>query len=136
MKKWIATTLVFGLPTFILGPIVWVSPAGSPQPTSLQLPFFIILGVFEAFSFGLGVSFLLFGYSLVKKFSGKDKTAAMLLYLAISWSLLNWWVHDGLHKINGENLQGLLYIEYAFHVTLIITAVGASYSFFRLLSKK
>jgi hypothetical protein len=43
--------------------------------------------------------------------------------LAIAWLLMNWWAHDGLHQHVGMNLHGLLWIEYGFHFTLIISAV-------------
>ncbi len=39
-------------------------------------------------------------------------------------------MHDNLHKVNGMNIQGLLYIEYAFHVTIIIAGVILAYAFF------
>jgi hypothetical protein len=36
----------------------------------------------------------------------------------------------------GENLQGLLYIEYGFHVTVIIGAIVLAYGFLSLLREQ
>ena len=49
-------------------------------------------------------------------------------YLAIGWLLVSWWPHDNMHIHNGNDLQGLLYIEYGFHVTLMIAGLVLAYS--------
>lgn len=122
---------------FLSGRSIWPVPADMPEPTSAQLPFFIILSIFESLSFGLGVSFLLLGWPMVKKFVGKDDTLAKLVFASIAWYMINWWPHDHLHMQNGINLQGLLYIEYGFHVTMIIAASILAYFFWtRVLKSK
>ena len=50
------------------------------------------------------------------------------MYLSIGWFLVSWWPHDNLHIHNGMDMQGLLYIEYSFHVTLIIAALVLAFS--------
>ena len=45
-----------------LGQVIWPPDPGSPEPSAGQLPFFIFLSVFETLAFGLGISFLLFGF--------------------------------------------------------------------------
>lgn len=135
MKKWLVVALPIAVVGFILSPKLFLMPVGSPEPTSYQLPFFIILGIFESLAMGFGVAFILFGYKLVKKAGRNSRFVAWSLYLSTSWFLLNWWVHDGLHKTNGMNLQGLLYIEYAFHATMMIMAGLSAYAFFRVFSK-
>ncbi len=55
------------------------------------------------------------------------------MYLSIGWFLVSWWSHDNLHIHNGDDLQGLLYIEYGVHVTLIIAAVVLAYSLLTML---
>jgi hypothetical protein len=44
-------------------------------------------------------------------------------HLSIVWLLGNWWAHDSLHQHVGMHLDGLLRIEYGFHITLIIAGV-------------
>jgi len=136
VSKWILVTLLLGIATFIASPYIWIPPPGVPVPTPSQVPYFIILSLFESFSFGLGVAFLLFAYPTMRKTSKDSKIASILLYLAIGWLLISWWVHDGFHKVNGENLQGLLLIEYAFHLTLILAGTLAAFSFMRILLQK
>jgi hypothetical protein len=134
--KIILTTLLFAVPAFILGPQIWPSPMASMEPTRFQLPFFLILGLFESIVFGLGISFLIFGWNWVKKVSPASKTLTTLVYLSIAWDLISWWPHDGLHRANGMDLQGLLYIEYGFHVTLMLTSLILAYFFLKTLKVK
>ena len=103
----------------------WAPHHSIPEATGIQLPLFMILGLADAMAFGLGVSFLLFGYSTLKAAAPAPVAASTIraAHLGISWSLINWWAHDSLHLHNGLDLGGLLGIEYAFHVTLIIAAL-------------
>lgn len=128
-------TLVFAIPAFLTGRMIWPPDPAVPDPTSAQLPFFMILSVFESLSFGLGIAFLTLGWPYVKKITGKSRTLSILTFLSIGWYMVNWWPHDNLHIHNGMNLQGLLYIEYGFHVTMIIAAIILAYSFFMLILK-
>jgi hypothetical protein len=118
-------TLVLGIVAFLTepnGPLgaFWAPAPSVPQAIGVQVPFFMLLGVFEALSFGLGVAFLLYGYSPLKATFSVSTPLARAAHLSIAWLLINWWAHDSLHLHNGMNLNGLLGIEYAFHVTLII----------------
>jgi hypothetical protein len=56
-------------------------------------------------------------------------------YLAIGWFLVNWWPHDSLHQHVGLELGGLLAIEYAFHVTLMIAGAALAYFLVTLLRR-
>lgn len=109
--------------------MIWPPDPMSPTPTSAQLPFFILMSIFESLALGFGVSFLLLGWPMVSKVTGKSKTLNTLVFLSIGWYLINWWFHDNLHIHNGMNLQGLLYIEYGFHVTMIVAGVILAYFF-------
>jgi len=109
---------------------------GGVQPTAGQLVFFIVLEVIQSLAFGLGVSFLLFGLPTVREVSPNSRLLGWAMYLSIGWLLVSWWPHGHLHQVVGENLQGLLYIEYGFHVTLIIGAVVLAYGFIALLGQQ
>ncbi|MGZ8876365.1 MAG: hypothetical protein ACXW1F_07805 [Halobacteriota archaeon] len=92
-----------------------------PAPSDAQFPFFAFLALIEATALGLGVSFLTWGYPYVSRaFSVRWKKIGV--YLSIAWQLINWWPHDSLHMHAGVDLRKMLYIEYGFHVTLIISA--------------
>ncbi len=121
--KVIILTTVLAVITFSTGRQIWPPNPESPTPTPSQLPLFMILGVFESVSFGLGISFLLFGWPLVKKLTGASDLLTKLAFLSITWYLVNWWPHDNLHAHNGMDLNGLLKIEYGFHVTMILAGV-------------
>ena len=121
--KFIAVVAVVAIPAFVLAPMLFPSPADMPAPTGVQLPLFIGLGVFEAIAMGLAVAVLLFGGAWFQNlFSSPARVRAA--HLSVVWFLGNWWVHDNLHIVNGMNLGGLLAIEYAFHVTLMIAGAA------------
>jgi hypothetical protein len=126
-------TVVLGVAAIALGPIVWPIAQGGAQPTAGQLFFFVVLEVIQSLAFGLGVAFLLFGFSAVRRASPNSGLMAWAMYLSIGWLLVSWWPHAHLHQVVGENLQGLLYIEYGFHVTAIIAGLILAYGFLSLL---
>jgi len=116
-KKLITITAVVAVLSFALSQKVFVNSPELPEPTSMQLPFFILLGIIEALSMGYGIALL----AVYWKRAAEQKLRLTLL--SLSWLIGSWWVHDGLHRANGHDLSGLLMIEYGFHVTLIIAAV-------------
>ena len=137
MKLWIKfllITLVIGIPAFILGSIIWV-PSPDIKPTPQQIPFFIFLSLVESLFLGFGIAFIIFGWPLVKKVSSQSKNLTTAAFFALSWLLVSWWPHDNSHIHNGMNAQGLLYIDYIFHFTLIISTLILSYYFFNLLKR-
>lgn len=139
MKLWhkvLIVTLIFGIPAFLTGHMIWPPDPMSPAPTAAQLPFFMFLGVMESLVFGLGVSFIIFGYPLVKRIAPENRAFGWLVFIAISWLLVSWWPHDNLHTHNGMNLQGLLYIEYLFHGTLMIVGLILGLAFLRVVTGK
>jgi len=119
--------------SFLVTPKIWPMAAGGMRPTAMQLPFFILLSVIESLSFGVGVWFVIEGKKVLSAQAAASKKLITWAYLAAAWSLLSWWPHDNFHKANGENLQGLIYIEYGFHVTLIIAATILGVFFIRVL---
>lgn len=126
--KVITVTLLLGVLGFLTepnGPLgsFWAPSPMIPQATGVQVPLFMILGATEALAFGLAVSFLLFGYSTLKANAPVSAPMTRAAHVSIAWLLGNWWAHDSLHLHNGMSLNGLLRIEYGFHVTLIIAGV-------------
>ncbi len=79
---------------------------------------------------------MLFGLPTMRRASPNSKLMVWAMYLSIGWLLVSWWPHSHLHQVVGENLQGLLYIEYGFHVTTIIGAVVLAYGFVSLLRQQ
>ena len=136
--KVVAVTLIAAVLAMVVGPILWPTsdPPLFPEPTASQLPFFIVLQVVTCLTFGLGVSFLLFGWSVVRRVSADSKLRAWLMYLSIGWLLISWWPHGHLHQHNGHNLQGLLYIEYGFHVAPMLAGLILAYCFLSLLRER
>lgn len=135
MKPWVKVFLVTALvavPAMALGQVIWPPAADSPEPTAGQLPFFIFLAAVEAITFGLGVSFLLFGFGPLRRAVGSSGRA-WAMYLSIGWLLVSWWPHDNLHLHHGLDLQALLYIEFGFHVTLMAAGLVLAYSLLTML---
>jgi hypothetical protein len=136
LKPWVKVALVttlFAVPAMALGQVIWPPAPGGPEPSAGQFPFFLLLAFFEALTFGLGVSFLLFGFTPLQRALGGSTWRTWVTYLAIGWFLVSWWPHDNMHIHNGNDLQGLLYIEYAFHVTLMAAGLILAYSLLTML---
>jgi hypothetical protein len=72
VKTWVKValvTVILGVAAMALGPILWPIAEGGAQPTAGQLFYFIGLEAIQSLAFGLGVSFLLFGSSAVRRAS-------------------------------------------------------------------
>ncbi len=132
MKTWIKAsiiTLLFGVPAFVLGPVIWPPAAHGPELSATQLPFAIAIFAIEALGFGLGISFLALGLPAVRRAADGTRTRAWAAYLSIGWLLVSWWPHDNLHMHVGENPQGLLFLTYEFHLTLLLSGLVLALSF-------
>ena len=139
--KWLVVTLMLAIIAFLAspnGPLggFWRPSADFPQPTDAQLPLFILLNVVESLAFGFGVSFLIFGYPLMQTILPASKGLTLAAHLSIAWLLFSWWPHDSLHVANGLNLNGLLIIEYAFHITLMVAGVILAYFLLALVRQR
>ena len=135
--KVLSVTVLVAIPAFILGPFIWPPAEGSPSPTATQIPFLLFLNLVQATVLGLGVSFLAFGLSVMRRISPGSKARAWAMYLSIAYLMVSWWPHINMHVHNGpENLQGLIYIDYLFHLPSMIAALVLAYCFFSLLRDK
>src|SRR3954470_5120550 len=132
--KVLIVSLLVTVPAFLLGHVIWHPMGMAPSPE--QMPFFMLVSFVEALALGLGVSFLVFGLPLVRSVPSDLKIRAWLMYLGLGWALVSWWPHGNLHMSNGDNRQRLLYIEYGFHVTLVISAAVVAYCFLSLLRER
>ena len=133
MRTWVKVsiiTVLISVPAMMLGPVIWPNPEGAATPTAAQLPYFLLLALWDGVLLGLGISFLLFGWPVIRRVSPDSRTRAYAMYLSIGWLMVSWWPHLNLHRHNeADNLQGLLYIDYGFHVPLMIAAIVLAYSF-------
>jgi hypothetical protein len=129
--KMLIITLILGAVTFVLGPVIW-PPSPDIHPSSAQLPYLIALSVIEALAFGFGVAFVVYGRGLIKGLTGEKGKAAAAMHASLAWLLISWWPHDNLHIHNALNINGLIAIEYAFHLTVIAAGVVLVYSFYLL----
>ncbi len=143
MKTWLKMgilTIVLGVLAFLSesnGPLggFWAPNPDSPEAAGVQVPLFIILGLLEAFVSAWGVAFLLFGYPLVKAIEPASHGLTRAAHISIAWVLINWWSHDSLHQHVGFNLNGLLGIEYGYHVTLMFAGVIIAYFFWTIIRR-
>ena len=93
MKTWmtvLAVTVLVAAPAMMLGPVIWPPAEVGPEPTAGLFPFFLFLAAFEALTFGLGVSFLLFGFAPLKRALGGSSWRTWVTYLAVGWFLISW----------------------------------------------
>lgn len=126
--KALIITLAIAVLAFLsnsVGPLggFWRPAADAPDPAGIQRAFFAVLLLVEAIALGLGVSFLLYGFPLVKAVGTASPVLTRAAHLAFAWLLLNWWAHDSLHLHNGMDVNGLLAIEFGFHFTIIVAGL-------------
>jgi len=70
MKTWMKVaivTAIVAVPAFVSGPILFPPADTGVEPTAGQMPFFLFLAVGDAVLLGLGVSFVLFGLSVIRR---------------------------------------------------------------------
>jgi hypothetical protein len=72
----------------------------------------------------------------VRGVSADSKLRAWLMYLSIGWLLISWWPHGHLHQHSGNDVQGLLYIEYGFHVAPMLAGLVVAYCFLSLMRER
>ncbi len=127
-------TLAFGIPAFLLGPVIW-PPSPDIRPTPEQMPYLIALSAIEALTFGFGVAFIFLGWPLVKRLARGQSGAARTMYLSLAWVLVSWWPHDNMHIHNALNINGLIVIDWTFHFTLIAAGLALAWSFFAIFKQ-
>ena len=136
MKRWMKVsivTLLVAIPAFILGPSLFPPADVGSEPSAAQMPFFMFLGAADAMLLGLGVSFLVFGFPVLRKVSPDSRARAWAMYLCIGYLMVSWWPHLNLHISTPiENWQMLLYIDFLFHLPLEIAGVVLAYCAFSI----
>ena len=128
----VATVAVFAALAFSLTFVIWPQPADAPVPPAALMPVFIALGIADALAFGAGVAFLIFGFPVLARIGGTGPLT-WASYLGIGWSLVSWWPHVNMHRVNGASFEGLLTIDIIFHLTLMAVAVILAAFFLRVI---
>ena len=64
--------------------------------------------------------------------AGGSELRAWAIYLSIGWALASWWPHSNMHRSNGDDLWGLLLVDYLFHPTLMLSALVLGWSLLTL----
>jgi hypothetical protein len=121
-------TLVVAAPAFALSPTLF-PPSPEMAPTAAERPLFIVLGAVYALALGLGVAFLAFGLPMVRRLVRSGPGRVIAVYLTIAWLLVSWYPHGGLHASVGMNTGSLLWVEYSFHVPLILAPLLLIWAF-------
>jgi hypothetical protein len=72
VRTWVKVlilTVLIAVPAMMLGPVIWPNPEGGAAPTAAQMPYFIVLALWDGVLLGLGISFLLFGWPVIRDVS-------------------------------------------------------------------
>lgn len=134
--KFAIITVAVGIPAFFIGPFLWPPSSDLPTPSQAQLGFFALLSFIEALFFGVGVAFAALGAPLIHRVPAESKKRTAAAFVSLVWLLVSWWPHDSLHIHVGEDVQKILYIDYGFHLTVIIAALIIAGYFFTSLRRE
>jgi hypothetical protein len=130
----VALTVGLAIPTFLLSRVIWPDPPGASVPPKGLLPFLIVPAVFESLAFGAGVAFLIAaGRGLLSR--TQVSGLAIAAYASAGWALVSWWPHSNMHRVN-TSFQGLVVIDWTFHLTLIAGAAVIGVFLYRTLSRE
>ena len=136
MQTWLKVLLITlgtAVPAFVLGPIIWPPDPHGAAPSGLQLLLFMALAALESLALGLGVAFISYGLPLVRRVANGSRARTWITFIATGWLLISWWPHDNMHKHNGMDLDGLLMIDYLFHVSMMVAGAVLAYTLVRAL---
>lgn len=109
-----------------LGKPIWPAKPMHVPPSGGQILGFVAFGLVSSVVFGLGVSFLVDGYSLVRRITASRRDA-ILAYLSIGWILVSWFPHDNLHMAVGDQAGGILALLWGFHATLMAAGLNLAF---------
>lgn len=118
--RWIVVTVLGIVVVGVFGPH---GPAGgfwgvepAPGLEGGTLGALMLYSILEGLAFGFGLAWLAFG---------RERTSLTTSsHLAIGWMLVSWFPHGAFHQsITHTNWLGLAFVEYGFHLTMIIAAV-------------
>ncbi len=125
-------TLVIGTAAFLAGPKLWPMAHDVPAPPDNLLPAYIVLAAIEALAFGFAVAFAAFGWPAVRDLNLGASWLNKWFFLTLIWFMGNWWMHDNLHMHVALDMHRLLFIEIAFHITMLICGVTLAFNLLRL----
>jgi len=131
----LCVTVAVGLGAFLAGPKIWPMGPDVPTPPANLLPGYIVLSAIEALAFGFAVAFAVFGWPAIRRLELGAPWLNKWLFVTLFWFTGNWWMHDNLHMHNGLNMHGLLFIEVAFHLTMLVCGVTLAISLVRVASR-
>ena len=133
-KPWLFCflTAVIGAAAFFVGPYLWPMGHDVSMPPPTLLPGYIAVSAIEALAFGFAVAFAVFGWSTIRKLRLGAPWLNGMLFVTLIWFTGNWWIHDNLHMNVGLDMNRLLYIELAFHMTMIACGVVLAIGLMRL----
>jgi hypothetical protein len=112
-------TVVVGVGAFFAGQQLWPMGHGVPVPPPNFMPLYMALSAIEALAFGLAVAFAVLGWPTVRELPLGAPWLNVVFFVTLLWLVGTSWVQDNLHMNVGLDMTRLVYIEYAFPLTLL-----------------
>jgi hypothetical protein len=132
VRRMLFLTVVISVAAFFTGPRIWPPGPDVPMPPANLLPGYIALSAIEALAFGFAVAFALYGWPAIRNLNLGEPWLNKASFVTLCWFMGNWWMHDNLHMHNGLNMHGLLFIEVAFHITMLACGVTLAVGILRI----
>ena len=123
-------SIIFSVVAFFLSRAVLLPASDMPTPTLSESVFLWIFAALESVSFGIGLTFAMYGKEVVMRMAASNRKQAYFLYGSIVWLLTAWLPYSTLFmNIGMTNLSALLMLSYFFHISLILAGLVVAYSF-------
>lgn len=138
MSNWLRAlivTIVFAVIALLLTPILWPFDPWMSPPEAL-MPFFLFVSLVEALVFGIGIAFIAYALPRVKFLKEKYQARAFWSAISVAWLLVSWWPHDNFHRFIGMDASKLIYLEFGFHLTVILASLIIAYTLVTLAQEK
>jgi hypothetical protein len=113
----------------------WI-PADLTFITEEYMPLENLLVLFDGLAFAIGVAFFVKGLPKLRNVKPELQSRVFILFVALTWNLVNWLIHNRLHLAFGFDMSGLLILEYGFHVTMQISGLFAAYAIYTMITRK
>jgi len=137
-KLWIRVIIIVlvGIAAFFIAYEFIPQAANPPGISGPDIPEIVVLSaaeLSEGLVLGTGIAFLVTYAKDVHNAPPKIKKKVVIIYICITYLLIQWWPHAAMHRYFGFSVAGLVILEYSFHIPNNIALTILAYYQFQII---